>query len=84
MGTNVPKQPNIPPMPNKRKMSMAEQIKQTIMQMEKYGQKPYVFICNPAEQISKKDLPENISLVRNLLCELGKGYLMESDPYDRI
>ena len=62
-------------------MITKEQIEQIINQMEKYKQKVYVFICNPAEQIEKEDLPNNISLVRNPFCELGKGYLMEDDPY---
>ena len=62
-------------------MITKEQIEQIINQMEKYKQKAYVFICNPAEPIEKKDLPNNISLVRSPFCELGKGYLMEDDPY---
>ena len=53
-------------------MITKEQIQQLMNQMEKYKQKAYVFICNPAEQIEKKDLPNNVTLVRNPFCELGK------------
>lgn len=62
-------------------MITKEQIQYLMNQMGKYKQKAYVFICNPAEQIKKKDLPNNVTLVRNPFCELGKGYLMEDDPY---
>jgi len=59
----------------------AEQIKQAVAQIEKYKSKTYVFICNPLEKISKADMPDGVSLVRNPFCELGKGYLMEEDLY---
>ena len=65
----------------RRKMISKEQVEQIINQMEKYKQKAYIFICNPAEQIKKEDLPNNIRLARNPFCELGKGYLMEDDLY---
>lgn len=52
-----------------------------IKAMKKLGLKQHVFICNPSENISQKDLPDGVRLVHNPWVELGKGYLMEDDPY---
>lgn len=49
--------------------------------MKKLGLKQYLFICNPLENITQKDLPNGIKLKHNPWVELGKGYLMEYDPY---
>lgn len=60
----------------------AEQIKQALARIERY--KTYIFICNPSEKISKADMPDGVRLIRSPFCELGKGYLVEDDPYKEV
>ena len=66
-------------------MDIVEEIKRMVDDFQKYQPLPtYVFICNPLEKINNSMLPDNVSIRRNPWVELGKGYLMEYDPYGGI
>ena len=41
----------------------------------------YIFVCNPNEKITQDDLPENVELVQNICCEMGKGFLIKKAYY---